>query len=190
MTTRPSDQSPERPVVALPKKTEWPLCARPWGRPDVNGCACVVHKRHLSYDEHVAYMDKQSLVDVDMQGEPTSQVQELFFELMVHGRFNAYDPVRVLRDLRNSRDKWRAVLPVGSEGTMLRNMLNREQLGFFHADTLLILTNKEHRDAWNKITARWQADLVDWLSKTKTQNLLGQWGDPKAGTRVLKVWWD
>ena len=117
-----------------------------------------------------------------------NRVQRLHLELLKLTRFNDMDGEQVAADLEAYPRLWRAAMlgnfGHGGELLALRDM----ERGFYNADTLMILTDKEHAPFMEKLAWRWSAKEVGWLRDEEAAEALGL--SPVGKLKILRCWWD
>ncbi len=116
-----------------------------------------------------------------------STPQELWFGLIEQSSHDDFDGKWVVETLRGNPGIWEAAMigNFGQSGELvgLRDM----RQGFFNADTLAVLTTREHEPAVEEMLHILDADEIHWLTRRQTEQALGM--QPAKGKRVALARW-
>ena len=114
-------------------------------------------------------------------------VQERYLDILAQTEHEALIGSEVAQELKNSRDRWMAMLPIwegaSHVGLSLRQMAYKEDYG---ADTVYLMVNRKHIRWAMAMGKKWNADECDVVDKTNLYR--NEACGPE--TVLVRYWWD
>jgi len=130
--------------------------------------------------------------------EKINKTQKLVFELMKKATFNEFDGKKVVKDLIENRDLWRAVVmdreaySPYNESLLVIDLIKLRDLeaDVYNVDTVFILPadGDEVMRKLETLAKSWNADEIDWITGKEANRCLGIGGF--KGEKILRIWWD
>lgn len=115
-------------------------------------------------------------------------VQQLHLELIKRASYNQLNGKRVVTDLENNRELWKAALMDRAEHPMdLLIKLRDMQFGEWNVDTLFILSSGKDDRRLEELAQTWRANEIGWLPDEQFDRIRFK---TMIDQRVLRIWWD
>lgn len=109
--------------------------------------------------------------------------QDLYLAIMELTNTDHFPGVIVAKWLRENRDKWHAVLPLGDRGPQLTSLSRRTH----EMDSLLIWTDKAWQPVYQALVEEWGALNMRVYSEVSAYAMLG--GHQTNSSLVLNIMW-